>query len=126
MKPLLSAFAAFTMLLAFSCNQHAKESSDTPAVTTESLEIMQVPPKGEEEKTNNKKQRDQLPVTNTNADWNKKIIKTAVINVETDNFKSYNTQIHELIYEKSGYTLISNYGQYIGVDNSVCLKKTIV
>ena len=103
MKPLLSAFAAFTMLLAFSCNQHAKESSDTATVTTESLEIMQVPPKGEEEKTNNKKQRDQLPVTNTNADWNKKIIKTAVINVETDNFKSYNTQIHELITKWGGY-----------------------
>jgi GNAT superfamily N-acetyltransferase len=30
------------------------------------------------------------------------------------------------LYEKSGYTLISNYGQYIGVDNSVCMKKTIV
>ena len=103
MKLLLSAFAAFTMLLAFSCNQHAKDSSDTAAVTTESLELAQAPPKGEQEEANNNKHRDQVPVTNTNDDWNKKIIKTAVINVETDNFKSYNTQLHELITKWGGY-----------------------
>jgi GNAT superfamily N-acetyltransferase len=30
------------------------------------------------------------------------------------------------LYEKSGYTLIPNYGQYEGVDNSVCMKKSIL
>jgi putative acetyltransferase len=29
------------------------------------------------------------------------------------------------LYEKSGYSRISNYGQYAGVENSVCMKKTI-
>jgi putative acetyltransferase len=29
------------------------------------------------------------------------------------------------LYERSGYTVIPNYGQYIGVENSVCMKKTI-
>ena len=28
-----------------------------------------------------------------------------------------------ILYEKKGYKLISNYGQYIGVENSVCMKK---
>lgn len=27
------------------------------------------------------------------------------------------------LYEKSGYQFISNYGQYIGIENSVCMKK---
>jgi putative acetyltransferase len=29
------------------------------------------------------------------------------------------------LYQKSGYALIPNYGQYAGVENSVCMKKTI-
>lgn len=29
------------------------------------------------------------------------------------------------LYEKNGYRLIPNYGQYIGVENSVCFKKMI-
>lgn len=27
------------------------------------------------------------------------------------------------LYEKSGYHLIPNYGQYVGVENSICMKK---
>jgi GNAT superfamily N-acetyltransferase len=29
------------------------------------------------------------------------------------------------LYERSGYTLIPNYGQYAGVENSVCMKKVL-
>lgn len=29
------------------------------------------------------------------------------------------------LYEKSGYSLIANYGQYIGVENSVCFQKIV-
>ena len=29
------------------------------------------------------------------------------------------------LYQKSGYDLIPNYGQYIGVENSVCMKKAV-
>ncbi|GAB3817012.1 GNAT family N-acetyltransferase [Pontibacter rugosus] len=28
------------------------------------------------------------------------------------------------LYQKSGYTLIPNYGQYAGVENSLCMQKT--
>ncbi|MFD2721392.1 GNAT family N-acetyltransferase [Hymenobacter monticola] len=30
------------------------------------------------------------------------------------------------LYEKSGYAFTPNYGQYIGVENSVCLRKELV
>jgi putative acetyltransferase len=30
------------------------------------------------------------------------------------------------LYQKSGYEIIANYGQYAGVENSVCLKKSIL
>ena len=29
------------------------------------------------------------------------------------------------LYSREGYSVIPNYGQYVGVDNSVCLKKTL-
>ena len=29
------------------------------------------------------------------------------------------------LYQKSGYTLIPNYGQYRGVENSVCMRKSL-
>jgi putative acetyltransferase len=29
------------------------------------------------------------------------------------------------LYQKSGYTVIPNYGQYIGIENSVCFEKKI-
>lgn len=30
------------------------------------------------------------------------------------------------LYEKSGYVRIPNYGQYVGMDNSVCFEKSLV
>ena len=30
------------------------------------------------------------------------------------------------LYEKSGYELIPNYGQYAGMENSVCMKKPLI
>jgi len=30
------------------------------------------------------------------------------------------------LYKRSGYEVIDNYGQYIGVENSVCMRKVIV
>jgi putative acetyltransferase len=29
------------------------------------------------------------------------------------------------LYEKSGYTLTPNYGQYVGIENSVCMRKSV-
>lgn len=29
------------------------------------------------------------------------------------------------LYQKSGYEIIPNYGQYIGIDNSVCMRKEL-
>ncbi len=30
------------------------------------------------------------------------------------------------LYEKNGYKIIPNYGQYVGIDNSVCFKKDLI
>jgi GNAT superfamily N-acetyltransferase len=30
------------------------------------------------------------------------------------------------LYEKSGYVVIQNYGQYEGIENSVCMKKSLI
>ena len=30
------------------------------------------------------------------------------------------------VYRKSGYEIVPNYGQYVGVENSICMKKAIV
>ena len=30
------------------------------------------------------------------------------------------------LYKKSGYDIIPNYGQYAGIENSVCFKKDLV
>lgn len=30
------------------------------------------------------------------------------------------------LYKKKGYAIIPNYGQYIGIDNSVCFQKTLI
>lgn len=30
------------------------------------------------------------------------------------------------LYQRSGYAFTPNYGQYIGIDNSVCLRKTLI
>lgn len=30
------------------------------------------------------------------------------------------------LYQKLGYVIIENYGQYIGVENSICMKKTLL
>jgi len=30
------------------------------------------------------------------------------------------------LYQRSGYAFTPNYGQYIGIDNSVCLRKTLM
>ncbi|WP_022822436.1 GNAT family N-acetyltransferase [Hymenobacter norwichensis] len=29
------------------------------------------------------------------------------------------------LYEKSGYSLTPNYGQYVGIENSVCMRKSV-
>lgn len=30
------------------------------------------------------------------------------------------------LYKRKGYSIIPNYGQYIGIDNSVCFEKTLI
>ncbi|MBK8599214.1 MAG: GNAT family N-acetyltransferase [Flavobacterium sp.] len=47
-------------------------------------------------------------------DYNNCILETGIKQVEAIG-----------LYQKAGYTIISNYGQYQGVENSICMQKSI-
>jgi putative acetyltransferase len=53
-------------------------------------------------------------------DWTKELSYTKCV-LETGKRQPEAIQL----YEKSGYKRISNYGQYIGIENSVCFEKKI-
>ena len=65
----------------------------------------EAPPENQEQKSEDRqsgKGRREKAEDN-NADWDKKIIKTATLNVEVKDFKKFNTQIHELSTKWEGY-----------------------
>lgn len=67
---------------------------------------------------------------------NKGLAKTILQELENlakeDNYQNYILETSPKLetaislYLKFGYVLIPNFGQYIGVENSVCLKKRII
>ncbi|MCF2221616.1 GNAT family N-acetyltransferase [Chryseobacterium sp. PS-8] len=72
----------------------------------------------------------------TNPDFRKKGLATAIVKEleiwakEFNYTKAVLESSHEQnealsVYEKSGYTRIPNYGQYIGIDKSVCYEKVL-
>lgn len=104
MKILMPVLAASVMLLSIACKRNT-ETASKDSVVNQKQQVMPAPPETarEEDQRGDQNQKNQLPVKNTNADWDEKIIKTAVINVETDDFKKYNRQVHELIPIWEGY-----------------------
>ena len=82
--------------------------------------------KNDQNKTEDKKQSDQSATNNTssdNTDWDKKIIKTASIQLQLEDYKKFNTNIH---------SSLKNFGAYIAdekqiendfrIENSVTIK----
>ncbi|NPA09019.1 MAG: GNAT family N-acetyltransferase, partial [Chlorobi bacterium] len=72
----------------------------------------------------------------TNPDYRKRGLATAIVKEleiwakELDYTKAVLESSREQnealsVYEKSGYTRIPNYGQYIGMDKSVCYEKVL-
>ncbi len=53
-------------------------------------------------------------------DWAKEEGYTKAV-LETGKRQPYAVRL----YEKQGYTIIPNYGQYVGMDNSVCMEKNL-
>jgi hypothetical protein len=69
----------------------------------ETIQVQEAPSADENKEQEQKEGTNQSPGKNTNADWDKKIIKTAVMNVETQEFKNYSRQIHALLTKWEGY-----------------------
>lgn len=115
MKQLLFAGTAF-LLLAISCNQATKEKSiqnviladvkeeesaitDTTAIAYEEPEKMPSP--GAPKQKEPIKQSAQSP--ESKPDWNKKIIKTATLNVEVTDYAKFNQLVHSSANRFGGY-----------------------
>lgn len=115
MKFLLPAVAASVMLLAFSCKRNNVLTADS----TEAAALQISPINKEEEIHKNEKDK---PGT-YNKDWDKKIIKTAILNVETKEYKGYNIQIQELVTKFEGYIARQEENENDGrINNSLTIK----
>ena len=117
MKKTILAF--LTMLLFVACkNENAKSSdemvtlnrkSENQLSTTKQEEAQKEPApqyindeKDKQQQNSNSKQaQQQVPVSNQ--DWDKKIIKTASINLEIKDFKTYNSTFRDKIRQVGGY-----------------------
>jgi hypothetical protein len=104
MRYLLTVIAASLMLMAYSCNDH--NESKEKNVVMRNVELEEIPqtadttvlPAG---RTSAPQDRTQVSTPNT--DWDKKIIKTGTLAIETDNYQQYNNQIHQLVKTWEAY-----------------------
>lgn len=113
MNKLLLAGVAF-LLLAISCNQaNKKEAAETITVadvtlqnsiadTTEALQYSPIP--GDEKEKQLPKPSTPSPQSpESKPDWNKKIIKTANLNVEVKDYSKFNQLVHSSANRFGGY-----------------------
>ena len=129
----MAIFAMGIMLVA--CNNQPAEmkAQDMQLMTADTSAVgafnpPQTQDKDEEQnKTNNNKNNKQptnnISSSNNNTDWDKKIIKTADLQLQLDDYKKFNTSIH---------TILKNFGAYIAdekqtendfrIENSLTIK----
>jgi hypothetical protein len=113
MKQLLFAGIAF-LLLAISCNQANKSEAESITVadinmevsSTDTTALLQYSPAmpGDEKKEEPTKQPPKsTPSPESKPDWNKKIIKTATLNVEVKDYSKFNQLVHSSANRFGGY-----------------------
>jgi hypothetical protein len=117
MKFILSA-ALLPAMLAIACNRatntEAKSDQATAPERTASLDTTAVSyentgtPDGQQQPSGTSKQRSGTTGTAqlqpaANPDWDRKIVKTASLNVEVKNFKDYTAQLHGKVRAAGGY-----------------------
>lgn len=132
MKQLLFAGIAF-LLLAISCNQASKneESQSTivaelelkaPASDSTALAYEQAPAiPGDQKQKQPTKQF--APALESKPDWNKKIIKTATLNVEVKDYSKFNQLVHSSASRFGGYIAdeLQSETEY-KIENTIVLK----
>lgn len=110
MNYLLFAFATSLMLLAVACENGKKNEAQDLALQESQFENAPVQyvadtallPAGRQSIKDEKNKEPGIPA-NTNADWDKKIIKTGVLNIEVDNYEKYNVTIHQQLKKWEAY-----------------------
>jgi hypothetical protein len=101
MKFIRFCVAALLLCLVFACNSsNNKKVAALDTVAT--ADQQSAPPGNENEK---KEQQPQQPntTTATYTDWEKKIIKNANLNIETEDYDAYNLQVHNNVKQWGGY-----------------------
>jgi hypothetical protein len=144
MRYLLSVIAASLMLMAYSCNDQKNNKDKTTvssnlkleemAVTADSSVVMNYVQSETEEIPQTADtialqggsaslQKDHKQVSIPNTDWDKKIIKTGTLTIETDNYHKYNNQIHLLAKKWEAYIASEqeNSSDY-KIENSITIK----
>jgi hypothetical protein len=106
--------AALLLLLFFSCNQSNSRdkgrapiavvapaaSADSTTVSSDQVDLLYKSPSGNTPPQN---RVGTPPQPATNPDWDRKIIKTADLSIETKNFSSFTARLHRLVHDNSGY-----------------------
>jgi Domain of unknown function (DUF4349) len=134
---------AFTALLLIACNQSSEKSSVNELVnkptdrnagyeytgpggnvtdsTASPDEKQQAPP--QKETDGQPKDKRQAPVPAANPDWDKKIIKTASLNLEVKDFKTFSGQYREKIRGLGGYVAQEEQSQSeYKIENTIVIK----
>ncbi|MBL7700042.1 MAG: DUF4349 domain-containing protein [Chitinophagaceae bacterium] len=94
MKYLPLLLTASVMLAAMSCNQLSnKQNADEAGAQVQAIQVNEPPDQKNE----------QIPAKNENKDWDKKIIKTLLLNVEVTDFHQYNKQLNGIVKTIEGY-----------------------
>ena len=123
MRYLLFVIAASLMLMAYSCNGHNNNKGE--AVAASGVKSEEIPKTLEATASESDVQmeeirqtadttarpvgrapqppKDRAQVSTPNTDWDKKIIKTGTLTIETDNYHKYNNQIHQLVKKWEAY-----------------------
>ena len=109
--------AFFILFFLLSCHNSSKQKETSDVVVSSEIKKVNIP--FSEDNTNNEKQ--QIPVgkpqrlitdssispaplkPTEHVDWDKKIIKTATLNLEVKDFKSYNESVHKAVRQFGGY-----------------------
>ena len=104
-KVVLFAGVLFSALIACNSNygsaEMEKAAADSVAYAYGTVDTAAAP---QAVQTNNKQSEQQGTATPTQSiDWDKKIIKTAVLNVEAKNYKTFNDLVHDQVKQAGGY-----------------------
>jgi len=98
-------------------------NTDSAAVAYESPEILDGQQQSNAPKQKGAPTTAGQPQPLVNPDWDKKIVKTASLNIEVKNFKAYTTQLHEKVRAVGGYIAQEEQNESpYKVENAVTIK----